>query len=930
MAYNKKTSLLVPSQLPEFIRDDVNYSNFVLFLKAYYEWMEQQGGALYESKKIPDDYDIDTTMDSFLQYYINEFLTFFPQGSLVDQRKLIKISKDIYRTKGTPASYEFLFRVLYNTDLQLYNSKDYVLKPSDGKWLVTKSLNLTSGKGVWAGTEGYKVFGETSFAYAVIEKVNFGIDSTSIVVSSVDRPFISGETIRVVDSFGNNVLFSGNTVTAKIAGTLSSVSIDPLYTGAAYAVGDPVVFYGGLDPTVNNAVGASATVGTVSGSSINSVRVLYGGSGYRISNTDIIIDDVSGENAVLAVSSLNANSVVALWVCNDTIQDDTNAPNRQNIRLNQTFTFPNVGTTTANVALNQILTFPNLTTAGMANLSILSPGFNYTSPSANAFGTYTAADNVKHQFKNLGILAPIIIDVGGVGYVVGDKIDFINGNGFGANAYISSVSGTGSITGVSYRYANTAAVLPLGGLGYTQIPTPVANSTTGTGATLRIPGNFGADGVLSTTLSIFGQVQSIAISNYGTNYVTRPSASLRVADILAYNYDINTPLLPGDKIIQTNNDNISGNTIFLAYVDSVTLYQTNTNPLYSNYNIRLYEYSSDVVNTTANLIVLRSNNLIGANLKLSLSNTGIYTLGKKIYGNGLARPVVNFSQGLQYGQGHYLNSDGQPSGSSILQNDDFNEYTYFLKVQKALEEYKNTALSFLHPSGLHYKTFNKLDNTTYIDTDIDSQELNYNPLSTLLGLSNFTANIANTNFSNTIIFTNLSGANVANVITPNSYITIYPPTGTSFASKVVRVVGNNTIVMQDNWITSVPNVAIGRATNGTNSINITSTTNTWSIATGDTVVYPSDYIKIGSIVTFNGNTSNVTQITQSSRYPTINVFNTILTSANGANGYITVTRNVATSNIWVTSNVTTFEVIELWTENNNILTTEDGLTLILG
>jgi hypothetical protein len=136
--------------------------------------------------------------------------------------------------------------------------------------------------------------------------------------------------------------------------------------------------------------------------------------------------------------------------------------------------------------------------------------------------------------------------------------------------------------------------------------------------------------------------------------------------------------------------------------------------------------------------------------------------------------------------------------------------------------------------------------------------------------------------------------------------------------------------MQDNWITSVPNVAIGRASNGTKSINITSTTNAWSIATGDTVVYPSDYIEVGSIVTFRGNTSNVTQITQSSAYPTINVFNTIVTGVSGANGYITVTRNVATSNIWVTSNVAIFEIIELWTENNNNLTTEDGLILILG
>jgi len=39
---NKKTSLSVRSQLPGFIRDNPDYNNFVLFLEAYYEWLEQE------------------------------------------------------------------------------------------------------------------------------------------------------------------------------------------------------------------------------------------------------------------------------------------------------------------------------------------------------------------------------------------------------------------------------------------------------------------------------------------------------------------------------------------------------------------------------------------------------------------------------------------------------------------------------------------------------------------------------------------------------------------------------------------------------------------------------------------------------------------------------------------------------------------------
>ena len=58
---NQKTSLLVPSQLPAFIRDNPDYANFVTFVQAYYEWMEQSGGVTDGSKNIPNYFDIDNT-----------------------------------------------------------------------------------------------------------------------------------------------------------------------------------------------------------------------------------------------------------------------------------------------------------------------------------------------------------------------------------------------------------------------------------------------------------------------------------------------------------------------------------------------------------------------------------------------------------------------------------------------------------------------------------------------------------------------------------------------------------------------------------------------------------------------------------------------------------------------------------------------------
>ena len=151
---DNKTSLLVTQQLPEFVRDNPDYNNFTLFVRAYYEWMEsanaanslsttansQGQGVTYASKNLLNYSDIDNTIDDFTDYYLNDFLPYFPTDSLITKQQAVKIARQLYETKGTPASYEFLFRVLYNSDFDIFYTKDAILKASDGTWYITKSL----------------------------------------------------------------------------------------------------------------------------------------------------------------------------------------------------------------------------------------------------------------------------------------------------------------------------------------------------------------------------------------------------------------------------------------------------------------------------------------------------------------------------------------------------------------------------------------------------------------------------------------------------------------------------------------------------------------------------------------------------------------------------------------------------------------------
>ena len=82
---NHNTSIQIQKQLPEFIRDDVNYQTFVSFLEAYYEWLQlahtanslntvvnsSGQGITHASQNLLSYVDVDETMDDFIQYFIH-------------------------------------------------------------------------------------------------------------------------------------------------------------------------------------------------------------------------------------------------------------------------------------------------------------------------------------------------------------------------------------------------------------------------------------------------------------------------------------------------------------------------------------------------------------------------------------------------------------------------------------------------------------------------------------------------------------------------------------------------------------------------------------------------------------------------------------------------------------------------------------------
>jgi len=168
----KKVSKLVPQQVPEFVHE---YGpDFVKFLQAYYEWMEQRGQPLYLRHNMLDQFDIDKTMDEFVDYFHDHFMTAIPRNVIVDRRLLLKhIKQQLYLAKGSERSYEFLFRILYNETVEFYYPGDDILRLSDGKWIIEKSIKpsvVFVSDSALDNYVGKVITGQRSGAKALIER----------------------------------------------------------------------------------------------------------------------------------------------------------------------------------------------------------------------------------------------------------------------------------------------------------------------------------------------------------------------------------------------------------------------------------------------------------------------------------------------------------------------------------------------------------------------------------------------------------------------------------------------------------------------------------------------------------------------------------------------------------------------------------------
>ena len=133
--------------IPQQLLKDANA--LVEFLKEYYKFANQSGEASHVINNILNNRDLDLMVDSFIDLVYKEVGYGIAKRTEANKKNLYKHISEFYKSKGSLDSFKLLFRILFNTDIEIRLPKEQILVASDGRWSQQNSLfvNVTIGDG---------------------------------------------------------------------------------------------------------------------------------------------------------------------------------------------------------------------------------------------------------------------------------------------------------------------------------------------------------------------------------------------------------------------------------------------------------------------------------------------------------------------------------------------------------------------------------------------------------------------------------------------------------------------------------------------------------------------------------------------------------------------------------------------------------------
>lgn len=245
-----------------------------------YRTVIDQKNVLYHSRRLLDNRDIDIAEDEFVLLFKEKYLKDLHFDTIIDIRKFIKYSLDLYRSKGTERSIDLLYKSVFGVPAKVYYPKKDLFTTSSGKWHIPRYIELSVNKNNHL-LQNKTIQGLYSKATAFVDSIirkNINNKLVDIAyISSINGQFQTDEKI-----VGANLHVSECPV---MIGSLNYVRILPDNGGEGFNVGDE------LDIASLNGIGAKGRVVSVANNQgILGFELFDGGYGYT-ANAEVIISE---------------------------------------------------------------------------------------------------------------------------------------------------------------------------------------------------------------------------------------------------------------------------------------------------------------------------------------------------------------------------------------------------------------------------------------------------------------------------------------------------------------------------------------------------------------------------------------------------------------------------------------------------------------
>lgn len=921
---NVLLSSIVSNQLPDFVRSD--YPKFVTFLEKYYEWLEQINRVSYGLNALRNSYDIDYSDSYYLDLLKKDLLPYFPTEMQADKRLFLKLATNLHKSKGTENSIKFLFRALYNDEVEIYLPKEDILKASDGKWTLPLALRIDTNDNNIFNISKTLIVGQNSKATAVVEKVvrsvdrQLGISYIEAYVSNVDRLFETGETLS--STYTDPITGLDVTVSGRLIGSLSEIKIVPTARGLFYNGydpdnnydGDPVSIVGGLNPTANNPIGAVAYVGETTKGGITDILVVKTGFGFRdpaININSSIVDFKGGfENAPIG-SEAKAN----IYLLDTDITRTINISNMSISTLDGLFA--NIQVIESNT-INTITTYQTFNVYPISFVSVEGSGGGYRSkPSVETYSFYNEelADSLiassltitKGSNKISSALVDFTLSLEPGNYVrlfINNKYEEVKEiTQVDTNNVYFAENFPNDITNVSLFKINRNDLYKIGSIGRINISDGGDGYTNGDILIFTGGSGYGANGYVN--VGVGGVITTVTINNHSTGafitggegYIATDLPTITVQSASGANAILTVSEIVGDgeqyglttsrigaitslRVVSYGYDYISAPIVSLKNADLTTtgitegqLFVSNT-AVYqgiSNTNFTFKAFVDSYDSTSGILRIYDYKGTIDTTKLLKSDNattTNAVTASVTstiFYGDGNAKANAKFENGLIRYPGIYLNTDGHVSSDKKLQDGEkYHNFSYVVKSKTDYAKFKTVLNDILHPVGT--KTF-------VIKTDSNEEDISISNNTYFITINDLTDTFNIAFNSNTIVSTNVS-ANLLTSVNVGDIIVL---------SNVHKTLKNTVNVI------SGSNVLFGNA-NSVNFIN--------DLQEGDTI-----YLSTGNTTTIKSITNSSyailsTKINVTSTSAVANIVYSEVSTANSvnANTIITTTRFKANGN----------------------------------